>query len=95
YVEFHSVLPMLAGETGSLDEIYGCYLNLQRSIRTDKYKLIVYPKAKIVRLYDIKKDPLEMHDLAGDAAMQPTVKELFARLQALQKSMKDELVLEL
>ncbi|WP_372725639.1 sulfatase-like hydrolase/transferase, partial [Novipirellula sp.] len=46
YVEFHSVLPMLAGETGSLDEIYGCYLNLQRSIRTDKYKLIVYPKAK-------------------------------------------------
>lgn len=95
YVEFHSVLPMLAGETGSLDEIYGCYLNLQRSIRTDKYKLIVYPKAKTVRLYDIEKDPLEMHDLAGDAAMQPTVKELFARLQALQKSMNDELVLEL
>tara|TARA_R110002073_G_scaffold108132_7_gene242948 strand:- start:1068 stop:2483 length:1416 start_codon:yes stop_codon:yes gene_type:complete len=95
YVEFHSVLPMLAGETGSLDEIYGCYLNLQRSIRTDKYKLIVYPKAKTVRLYDIEKDPLEMHDLAGDAAMQPTVKELFVRLQALQKSMNDELVLEL
>ncbi|GAA4469308.1 sulfatase-like hydrolase/transferase [Novipirellula rosea] len=95
YVEFHSVLPMLAGETGSLDEIYGCYLNLQRSIRTDKYKLIVYPKAKTVRLYDIEKDPLEMHDLAGDATMQPTVKELFARLQALQKSMNDELVLEL
>ncbi|WP_442505683.1 sulfatase-like hydrolase/transferase [Novipirellula sp. SH528] len=95
HVEFHSVLPMLAGESGSLDEIYGCYLNLQRSIRTDKYKFIVYPKAKAVRLYDIQKDPLEMHDLAGEAAMQPTVKELFARLQALQKSMKDELVLEL
>ncbi len=95
HVEFHSVLPMLAGESGSLDEIYGCYLNLQRSIRTDKYKFIVYPKAKAVRLYDIQKDPLEMHDLADEAAMQPTVKEMFARLQALQKTMKDELVLEL
>ncbi|WP_040767855.1 sulfatase-like hydrolase/transferase [Novipirellula maiorica] len=95
YVEFHSVLPMLAGESGSLDEVYGCYLNLQRSIRTDKYKLIVYPKAKTMRLYDIKNDPLEMHDLADDPAMQQTVKDLFARLQTLQKSMNDDLVLEL
>ncbi|TWU25069.1 Arylsulfatase [Novipirellula galeiformis] len=94
YVEFHSLLPMLNGADSENAAIYGCYLDLQRSIRTEKYKLIVYPKAKVVRLYDVQADPDEKHDLAGDASMQATVDRLFAQLQGLQKSMNDELVLE-
>ena len=70
HVEFHSLLPLLEGGESPYERIYGCYLEKQRSVRTDQYKLIAYPTAKTLRLYDIKRDPHEMHDLAGDASMQ-------------------------
>ncbi len=91
HVEFHSLLPLLEGGTSPYESIYGCYLEKQRSIRTDRYKLIAYPLAKTLRLYDVKKDPLEMNDLAGEAAMKPIVHELYDRLVELQGAMKDEL----
>lgn len=91
YIQFNSVLPMLEGEPSPYREIYGAYLGKQRSIRTDQYKLIVYPLANVVRLYDIKKDPLEINDLADQPAMKPVVKDLFARLVGLQGELKDEL----
>jgi choline-sulfatase len=89
HVEFNSVLPLLGGETSHYPEIYGGYLDKQRSIRTEQYKLIVYPKAEKIRLYDIQADPLEMNDLAEDVSKQSIVKDLFARLQKLQASLND------
>ena len=91
HVEFNSVLPLLGGEASPYQEIYGCYLDKQRSIRTDRYKLIVYPNAKTLRLYDLQNDPMETTDLIGQSALTPVVKDLFARLQRLQKSMNDDL----
>ena len=67
------------------------YLEKQRSIRTDQYKLLAYPAASTLRLYDVKKDPQEMKDLAADASMKPVVKELFGDLVQLQKRMNDDL----
>ncbi len=90
-VEFHSLLPLLAGGKSPYESIYGGYLEKQRSIRTDQYKLIVYPEAKTMRLYDIQQDPKEMIDLAQEPSRQPVVQKLFAELQQLQKSMNDEL----
>lgn len=91
HVDFNSVLPLLDGQSGQYESIYGAYLNLQRSIRTDTHKLIVYPEANVVRLYDIQADPKEMNDLADDAGSQPIIKKLFAELQNLQASMNDSL----
>lgn len=91
HVEFNSVLPLLAGGKSPYESIYGGYLAKQRSIRTDQYKLIVYPGAEKLRLYDIKNDPREMKDLAGDASMKPVLRELFAELLELQESMHDKL----
>ena len=90
HVEFNSVIPMLKGGKSPYEKIYGCYLDKQRSIRTDKYKLIAYPKASVLRLYDIESDPLESEDLASKATMKPVMKELFADLQDLQKTMNDK-----
>ena len=90
HVEFNSVLPLLKGEQSAYQEIYGGYLAKQRSIRTDRYKLIVYPGANKVRLYDIKADPKEMKDLADDPTNKAVVKDLFARLQKLQQSLNDK-----
>jgi choline-sulfatase len=91
HVEFHSLLPLLEGGQSPYEVIYGCYLEKQRSIRTDRYKLIAYPESKTLRLYDIQSDPEEIHDLAGDTSMKSTVKQLFDRLARLQRDMHDDL----
>jgi choline-sulfatase len=91
HVEFNSLLPLLAGGESPYESIYGAYLQKQRSIRTDDYKLIAYPSANVLRLYDIKNDPLEMKDLADDPAKEAIKGELFTQLQSLQAEMNDDL----
>ncbi len=91
HVEFNSVLPLLDGGDSSYESIYGAYLDKQRSIRTDTHKLIVYPNAGVVRLYDLQKDPKEINDLAGQPDSRPLIAKLFGQLRQLQASMGDEL----
>ena len=94
HVEFHSIRPMLAGQPSPYQSIYGAYLKVQRAIRTNQYKLIVYPKAKVYRLFDLQEDPEEMIDLASHSDMQSIVKELFAELLAQQEQLGDNLDLK-
>ena len=94
YVEFNSLLPMIRDplQKSAYESIYGCYLpDTQRMVRKDSMKLIVYPKAKTVRLYDLANDPLELKDLAGDPSNWNTIRKLFGELLDLQKRMDDEL----
>jgi choline-sulfatase len=91
HVQFNSLLPLLGGDESAYGTIYGAYLHLQRSIRTDRFKLIVYPKANVVRLYDVQNDPLERNDLAGDAKHGKTVQALFRDLKSLQQQLNDSL----
>jgi choline-sulfatase len=92
-VEFHSLLPLLRGEQTATNypAVYGGYLELQRAVTYDGWKLILYPKAKVVRLYHVAADPLEMKDLAGDATQSARKKDLFARLLTLQRQFDDKL----
>lgn len=96
YVEFSSLMNMARGKQkeSAYPAIYGCYEDLQRMIRKDGFKLIVYPEAKKLRFYDMEKDPLEMNDLAEQAVSQAKVKELFTDLLQLQKEMDDPLDLK-
>jgi arylsulfatase A-like enzyme len=57
----------------------------------DSLKLIVYPKAGRMRLFDLKRDPQEMHDLAGDPKRQAALDKLFTRLLEKQKELGDSL----
>lgn len=91
HVDFHSILPLLHGGKSVYESIYGAYLNKQRSIRTDRYKLIVYPEPGVLRLYDLHEDPSEVADLAGDPDMRPLLVELFAELQRQQGELSDSL----
>jgi len=93
-VEFHSLLPYIKDLTrkSAYDAIYGCYLaDLQRMVRVGDWKLIVYPKAKVVRLFNLADDPQEMHDLAADPNQKERISDLFARLLKLQDQMDDSL----
>jgi len=92
HVQFKSLMPLVRGEaTSSYDAIYGGYLAVQRMVTDDGYKMILYPKIGRVRLYNVKDDPLEMKDVAGDAASKPILKRLFATLLELQKETGDKL----
>ena len=98
FIEFNSVMPFIKGEKTEsyYDAIYGCYkTNDQRMIRKDGFKLIVYPKIKIMRLFDMENDPMEMNDLASNEMYGGKMKSLFEDLVNLQKEMDDPIDLAL
>jgi len=93
YMDFNSLLPLIKGEKEkNYDLIYGGYKKLQRMVTDGDFKLIYYPKIDKNILYNLKKDPLEMHDLAGDPQYADKIKELKAKLQKLEKELADPLL---
>ena len=96
YVQFNSVMELARGERTEsyYDAIYGCYIDLQRMIRKDGFKLIIYPEADKILLFDMENDPGEMNDLSDDPDYQDIKKGLFIDLLNLQKEMNDELVMD-
>lgn len=93
-VDFPSLVPLLHGEARPLhDAVYCRYLNVQRSVRTKRHKLIVYPKAQQVQLFDIEADPWETKNLVQDPALAAVKRNLWTRLQQFQKELGDPLVL--
>ncbi len=94
-VQFKSLLPVMQDHNSNpYDAIYGGYMNLQRMVIENNYKMILYPEIKKVRLYDLKKDPNEMIDLGEDKKYNAIRTKLFAVLQALQKETGDPLDLK-
>jgi arylsulfatase A-like enzyme len=93
HVYFHSLLPMIRDKNkkSAYSSIYGCYTKQQRMVRTDRYKMIVYPEANKILLFDVVKDPEEMHDIAGVPANKAILKDLKKRLLEQQAQLHDEL----
>jgi len=91
-LENPSLAPLVKGAKQDRDAaVFGAYLDVQRMVRTRTHKLIVYPKAKRVQLFDLEKDPWETKNLAAET---PTlVKTLWGRLNTLQKQLDDPLEL--
>lgn len=91
HVDFHSVLPIIRGDSsGEYESMYGGYLAVQRMVTHDGGKLVLYPKIKRALLFDMRADPDELNDLASDET-RPRMRQLFKRLQALQKETGDRL----
>ncbi len=93
FVEFKSLLSLAKGiQTGKQYEaIYGAYIDFQRMVRQDGFKLIAYPKAKKFLLFDLEKDPEEINNLADQPEFKIKKKALFSELLKLQKQYGDEL----
>jgi len=53
-----------------------------RALVTNDYKLVYYTPLQEVMLFDRRKDPLELKDLAGEEEYQPVVNDLMKRLLA-------------
>ena len=93
WVEFHSLKSFISGESSqsAYPAVYGAYMDLQRMIRVDDYKLVVYPKAGVVRLFDLSNDPEERFDLAHSANRREQIISMFGQLEKLQEEMGDTL----
>ena len=93
YVEFNSLMPLVEDKSakGQYDEIYGAYRNLQRMVRTEEYKMIVYPEAGKIRLFNIQKDPEEINDLADNPQYKAVILKLAEKLKKQQEIMDDSL----
>ncbi len=95
-VEFNSLMPIIHGERSAsfYNQIFGCYTSKQRMIRDDNYKLIAYPSAGILRLFNLENDPFEMTDLANEPRFQATKEQMLIALIELQKEMRDPFPLQ-
>ena len=93
YLEFKSLGSLIHGDgrQSNYPNIYGCYRDLQRMIRDDRYKLIAYPRAGILRLYDLQNDPEELNDLAGSEDYKERIGVMFTELEKTCESVGDTL----
>jgi choline-sulfatase len=95
HVRFKSLMPLINGKTkSSYDAIYGGYIDLQRMVSADGYKMIYYPKINKTLLYNLEDDPLEMKNIADDPSNARTISKLRRRLKKLQKQVGDKLDLD-
>ncbi len=90
-VDFQDLRPLWEGQGTPRDAAIGAYMNLQRMIEKDGKKLILYPKAKVARVFDLRDDPDEMKDLIETPAGKALAVRLFQRLLEIQQESGDPL----
>ena len=73
--------------------LYGAYsttkTNYSRMAMDHNYKLIVYPKAKTIQLFNRKNDPWEINNTAYQPQNKLIIQNLYIKLQNLSKKLND------
>ena len=88
--EGRSLAPILAGHRNSVySSIFTAYSDVQRAVRDERWKLIVYPQINTSQFFDLESDPLEMHDMANDPKHASEQIRLTALLRDWQKRLGD------
>jgi arylsulfatase A-like enzyme len=89
-VEGTSLVPVLAGREKSVyPHVVAYFRDKQRMIRTDEWKLIVYPHLGRRQLFHLKTDPHELHDLSTDKRHTEVAADLARRLAEWQRAHDD------
>lgn len=82
YLEGTSMVPLLSDPKRPWKTaVFGCLYDANRTIRTDRYRLIEHPAGQL-ELYDHMDDPAEDHNLAKDPEHADKLRELQSALQA-------------
>ena len=93
-VQFRSLFPLLRGGRPVYEDVFSYYINYQRMVRTKTHKLIVYPQAKRVQLFNVETDPWETRDLSEDPGSAEIKRALSRRLMEMQRQLGDYLSVE-
>lgn len=90
-VEFRDLAPLWEGKGTPREAAYGSYMDSQRMLVKGGRKLILYPRAKVARVFDLSTDPDELRDLIDTAEGKRVASELFEALLAEQTNLGDPL----
>lgn len=90
-IDGRSVRPVIEGRARAVrSELFLAYLDKQRAIRDERYKLIRYPYVNVTQLFDLQTDPDEMHNLADRREQKPRVEAMLRRLKEQQALYADD-----
>jgi arylsulfatase A-like enzyme len=85
-----SLRPVIEGKVKSVrDSLFLSYLDTQRAIRDERWKLILFPKIAKRELFDLANDPDEMKNLAEEPAQAERIAALTAKLRDWQQRLGD------
>jgi arylsulfatase A-like enzyme len=89
-----SIRPIWEGKQDKIrDSVFLPFMQTQRAVRDERWKLAAYPKIGHLQLFDLQHDPYEMHNLIDDPQYQPEVKRLQALMKSWQQQVNDTLEL--
>lgn len=75
------------------DTVFLPFLQIQRAIRDERWKLITYPRIGYAQLFDLEQDPHETTNVAERPENAPHLARLRGQMQAWQQRVGDPLVL--
>jgi arylsulfatase A-like enzyme len=84
-----SLRPLWNGKKKIRDSVFLPFSDLMRSVRDERWKLIVYPPINYSELFDLKTDPHEMTNLATDKAHVVEINRLTSLMKDWQKKVGD------
>jgi arylsulfatase A-like enzyme len=88
--EGQSLVPLLHGQPAKpRDYLFTAYKNVQRAVRTDRWKLIRYPQVNETQLFNLQTDPHELNNLAASPEHAARLKEMLALLAKAQQECGD------
>ena len=88
--EGQSLRPLWEGTQERLrDSVFLPFLDIQRAVRDDRWKLIAYPKIGHLQLFDIQTDPHEITNLINHSEFAPHIDRLRATMQQWQTNVGD------
>jgi arylsulfatase A-like enzyme len=89
-IDGKNLLPVIKGEKEDVrNSLFTAYRNTVRAVRTDEWKLIRYPQINYTQLYNLKKDPLEINNLAALSEQKTRVDEMMELLKKWVAETKD------
>lgn len=89
-IDGKNLLPVITGKAdGVRTSLYTAYRNSVRAVRTDEWKLIRYPQRNYTQLFNLKKDPLEINNLAALPEYKSKVEEMMVLLLEGYKATDD------
>ncbi len=85
-----TLAPLIYGQSDRVRKsLFLSYKDVQRAIRDERYKLIVYPHNNMKQLFDLEVDPHERNNLAENEDYARRVEAMMAAMEAWQQQLGD------
>lgn len=93
-IDGKSLKPIMEGKEQKIrDSVFLPFLDIQRSVRNNRFKLICYPKISYMELFDLQYDTFEKTNLVFNPEYKEEVNKMLSLLEDWQKKSGDKTVI--